>query len=110
VLCHKHPGRATRRPGTEASPWRQVRGPVRQGHWSAQPALLGYTQNQIWPGIVTGKPRRWEPKRLRLSLLSAAARIVRGGRRITAQDLSPMSLGHARHHRDYPDRGPRTRL
>jgi hypothetical protein len=30
---------------------------------------------------LTGPARRWEPKRLRLRLLSAAGRIVRGSRR-----------------------------
>jgi hypothetical protein len=59
--------------------------------------LQGFTQNQIWCEIVamacellawmqmlalTGKARRWEPKRLRLRLFSAAARLVRGGRRL----------------------------
>ena len=59
--------------------------------------LHGYAQNQIWCEIValacellawmamlalTGPARRWEPKRLRLRLFSAAGRIVRGGRRI----------------------------
>jgi len=59
--------------------------------------LHGYAQNQIWCEIValacellawmamlalTGQTRRWEPKRLRLRLFSAAGRIVRGGRRI----------------------------
>ena len=31
---------------------------------------------------LTGAARRWEPKRLRLRLFSAAGRIVRGGRRV----------------------------
>jgi Transposase DDE domain group 1 len=59
--------------------------------------LHGYEQNQIWCEIVamacellawmttlalTGTARRWEPKRLRLRLLSVAGRIVRGGRRL----------------------------
>jgi Transposase DDE domain group 1 len=58
--------------------------------------LHGYAQNQIWTEIVAlacellawtamlaldGTARRWEPKRLRLRLFSAAGRIVRGGRR-----------------------------
>jgi hypothetical protein len=58
--------------------------------------LHGYQQNQIWCQIValaceliawtqmlalTGAARRWEPKKLRLRLFSAAGRIVRGGRR-----------------------------
>jgi hypothetical protein len=59
--------------------------------------LHGYAQNQIWCEIValacellawtqllalTGPARRWEPKRLRLRLFSAAGRIVRGCRRL----------------------------
>jgi DDE family transposase len=59
--------------------------------------LHGYAQNQIWTEIVAlacellawtamlaldGPARRWEPKRLRLRLFSAAGRIVRGGRRV----------------------------
>jgi hypothetical protein len=58
--------------------------------------LHGYEQNQIWCQIValaceliawtqmlalTGPARRWEPKRLRLRLFTAAGRIVRSGRR-----------------------------
>jgi hypothetical protein len=31
---------------------------------------------------LTGPARRWEPKKLRLRLFSAAGRIVRGGRRL----------------------------
>jgi hypothetical protein len=59
--------------------------------------LHGYAQNQIWCEIVAlaceltawmqmlalhGTARRWEPKRLRLRIFTAAARLVRGGRRI----------------------------
>src|ERR1022692_3204597 len=59
--------------------------------------LHGYAQNQIWCEIValaseltawmqmlalTGAARRWEPKRLRLRLFSAAGRLVRGSRRL----------------------------
>ena len=59
--------------------------------------LHGYAQNQIWCELVamacellawtqmlalTGKARRWEPKRLRLRLFAAAGRLVRGGRRL----------------------------
>ncbi len=59
--------------------------------------LHGYDQNQIWCEIValaceltawmtmlalTGPARRWEPRKLRLRLFSAAGRIVRGGRRL----------------------------
>ena len=59
--------------------------------------LHGYAQNQIWCEIVAlacellawmqmlalpGPARRWEPKRLRLRLFTAAGRLVRGGRRL----------------------------
>jgi hypothetical protein len=59
--------------------------------------LHGYAQNQIWTEIVAlacellawtamlaldGQARRWEPKRLRLRLFSAAGRLARGGRRL----------------------------
>jgi hypothetical protein len=59
--------------------------------------LHGYAQNQIWCQIVAlaceliawtqllalhGPARRWEPKRLRLRLFSAAGRLVRGSRRL----------------------------
>jgi hypothetical protein len=57
----------------------------------------GFAQNQLWCEIValacdllawtqllalTGTARRWEPKRLRLRLFSAAGRLVRGSRRL----------------------------
>ena len=59
--------------------------------------LKGFAQNQIWTEIVAlacellawtamlaldGKARKWEPKRLRLRLFSAAGRMVRGSRRL----------------------------
>jgi DDE family transposase len=59
--------------------------------------LKGFAQNQVWCEIVTlacellawtqmialaGQARRWEPKRLRLRLFSAAGRLARGGRRL----------------------------
>lgn len=61
--------------------------------------LHSFAQNQIWLAVVAlaceltawmqllgypdHKARRWEPKRLRLRLLSAAGRLVRSGRRVT---------------------------
>lgn len=63
--------------------------------------LHGFDQNQIWCAIValagdlqawsqmlafpTHPARRWEPKRLRLRLLSAAGRLVRTGRTTTVR-------------------------
>jgi hypothetical protein len=59
--------------------------------------LHGFTQNQIWCELVAmaceltawvqmlaldSQARRWEPKRLRLRLFSAAGRLARGGRRL----------------------------
>jgi hypothetical protein len=59
--------------------------------------LKGYAQNQIWCEIValacelmawmqmlalTGKARRWEPRRLRLRIFAVAGRIASSGRRL----------------------------
>jgi Transposase DDE domain group 1 len=59
--------------------------------------LKGFAQNQVWCEIValacellawtqmlalTGKIRRWEPKRLRLRIFAIAGRLVRSGRRL----------------------------
>lgn len=60
--------------------------------------LHGFTQNQVWLELVAlacdllawtqmlalndHPARRWEPKRLRLRLFSAAGRLARGGRRL----------------------------
>ena len=59
--------------------------------------LHGFAQNQIWCELAAmaceltawmqmlaldGPARRWEPKRLRLRLLTAAGRLARGGRRL----------------------------
>jgi hypothetical protein len=59
--------------------------------------LHDFAQNQLWCELVTlacellawmqilaltGDARRWEPKRLRLRLFTAAGRLVRGGRRL----------------------------
>ncbi len=59
--------------------------------------LKGFAANQVWCEVVAlacdllawtqllalaGPARRWEPKQLRLRLLSPAGRLVRGGRRL----------------------------
>jgi hypothetical protein len=59
--------------------------------------LHGFAQNQIWSEItalacellawmqmlaLTARPRRWEPRRVRLRIFAVAGRIVRGGRRL----------------------------
>jgi hypothetical protein len=59
--------------------------------------LKSFAQNQVWCEIVAlacellawtqmlaldGTARRWEPKRIRLRLFSAAGRLARGGRRL----------------------------
>jgi hypothetical protein len=59
--------------------------------------LKGYAQNQIWCEIValacelmawmqmlalTGKARRWEPRRLRLRVFAVAGRLACSGRRL----------------------------
>jgi len=77
-----------------------VRGPHPQcqRHRAAEPAALkGFAQNQLWCEItalacellawiqllaLAGEGRRWEPKRLRLCLFSAAGRLAPGGRRL----------------------------
>ncbi len=62
--------------------------------------LHGFAQNQVWCELVslarelvawtqmlalTGDARRWEIKKLRFRLFSAAARLVRTGRRIVVR-------------------------
>jgi len=70
---------------------------VRQGHRSGQPPAARLRQNQIWCAIVAiaceltawlqtlalagHQARRWEPKRLRLRLFSAAGRLAISARR-----------------------------
>ena len=81
--------------------------------------LHGYEQNQLWCEIValacellawmqmlafTGPARRWEPRRLRLRIFSAAGRLVRGGRRLRLRLAerwpwaSQITTAHARLH------------
>ena len=87
--------------------------------------LHGYDQNQIWCEIValacellawmpmlalTGTARRWEPKRLRLRLFSAAGRIVRGGRRLRLRLAARWPWATRHHRRHQPAPGPGTRL
>ena len=82
--------------------------------------LHGFAQNQIWCEIVAlacellawmqmlaldGPARRWEPKRLRLRLFSAAGRLVRGGRRLRLRLAATLALGHPRS----PPRSPACR-
>jgi hypothetical protein len=76
-------------------PWRRIRCAKDTGLRNLP--LQGYAQNQIWAEITAmasellawmamlaldGQARRWEPKRLRLRLFTAAGRLVRGGRRL----------------------------
>jgi Transposase DDE domain group 1 len=94
--------------------------------------LQGYAQNQIWCEIValacellawmqiiglTGPARRWEPKRLRLRLFSAAGRIARGSRRTrlrlaarwpwATQIAAAVARLQASHPADQPQPSPR---
>ena len=99
----KHPARRAappaRRPRTTAPPPRPRRGPhpVAKDTGLTNLPLHDLDQNQIWCALValaceltawaqllalTEHPaRRWEPKRLRLRLLSIAGRLARTGRR-----------------------------
>ena len=71
--------------------------PRRGGYRAAEPAVEGFTKNQVWCEIVAlacellawtqmlalaGEARRWEPKRLRLRIFAVAGRLARGGRRL----------------------------
>jgi hypothetical protein len=51
---------------------------------------------------LDGPARRWEPKRLRLRLFSAAGRIVCGSRRLRLKIPAPMALDARHHRRDRP--------
>ena len=94
-----NPGRPARRPGTPPPAPGPLRGPdpLRQGHRPAQPAPARLRpepdlDRDRRPGLRTARldpdarparqARRWEPKRLRLRLFTAAGRIARGGRRL----------------------------
>ena len=87
--------------------------------------LHGFAQNQIWCEIVamacdllawmqmlalTGKARRWEPKRLRLRLFSAAGRLIRGARRLRLRIAATWPWAPPDHRRDHPAPRPRARL
>ena len=78
-------------------------------------------QNQIWLEIVqlaldllawmpmlalTGKTRRWEPRRLRLRLFSAAAQLVTTGRRRLPPPRPPLALDRRDHQRPRTARSP----
>ncbi|GGU90196.1 hypothetical protein GCM10010182_00830 [Actinomadura cremea] len=70
---------------------------MRQGHRLRDLPLHGFEVNRLWLGLVAipadltawaqmlafgdHPARHWEPKRLRLCVFSAAARLARGGRR-----------------------------
>ena len=79
-----------------ATPGAQLQSTDLDGHRFTSP-LKGCAHNQLWCEIVAlacallawtqllappETTRRWEPKLLRLRLLSAAWRLVRGGRRL----------------------------
>jgi Transposase DDE domain group 1 len=87
--------------------------------------LKGFAQNQLWCGIVAlacellawtqlialaGQARRWEPKRLRLRLLSVAGRLARGGRRLRLRLAARWPLGQRDHRCRHPPAGPPVRL
>jgi hypothetical protein len=81
--------------------------------------LKGYAQNQVWCEIValacellawmrllalTGKARRWEPKRLRLRIFAVAGRLASSGGRWR------LARGRADHRHGQPTAGPSIRL
>jgi Transposase DDE domain group 1/Ornithine cyclodeaminase/mu-crystallin family len=85
--------------------------------------LKGFAQNQLWCEIaalagellawtqmlaLTETARRWEPKRLRLRLFSAAGRLARGGRRLRLRLAARWPWASVRRHR--PPAGPAVRL
>ena len=87
--------------------------------------LHGYQQNQIWCEIVAlacellawmamlalpGTARRWEPKKLRLRLFSAAGRIVRGSRRLRLRLAARWPWSPRHHYSRQPTAGTRARL
>jgi hypothetical protein len=59
---------------------------------------------------LAGAARRWEPKRLRLRLFSAAVRIVRGGLPPETPPRPALALGTPDHCRNHPHAGPGARL
>jgi hypothetical protein len=91
---HQHPWRTTGRPGGPPPAAGPSRGPHprAQRHWADQLACQAFAKNQIWLEPVQlaaelltwtqllawhDKPARtWEPKRLRLQLLTVAGRII----------------------------------
>jgi Transposase DDE domain group 1 len=67
--------------------------------------LIAWTQMLA----LTGKARRWEPKRLRLRVFAVAGRLVSGGRRLRLR-LAERWPWAADHRRDHPPAGPPVRL
>jgi hypothetical protein len=76
-------------------PWRRIRCAKDTGLRNLP--LKGFAQNQLWCEIVAlacellawtqmlalaGAARRWEPKRLRLRIISVAGRLASSGRRL----------------------------
>jgi len=81
--------------GAQADPWGTIRNAKDTGLRNLP--LHGFAQNQIWCELVAmaceltawmqmlaldGPARAWEPKRLRLRLLTAAGRIASASRRL----------------------------
>jgi len=98
-LRHRRQARPARRPGTAVAARARCEDRIRNAKDTGlrNLPLKGFAQNQLWCEIVAlacellawtqmlalaGPARRWEPKRLRLRLLSVAGRLVRGGRRL----------------------------
>src|SRR6185312_14421887 len=86
--------------------------------------LKGFAQNQLWCEItalacellawtqmlaLTGKARRWEPRRLRLRLFAIAGRLAREPPPAAAPGAEP-APGCGHHRRDHPPAGHPIRL
>jgi hypothetical protein len=103
--------------------------PLRQGHRPAEPPAQGLRPESglvrdrraglraagLDPDARPGREaRRWEPKRLRLRLFSAAGRLVRGGRRLRPPPAAPprpaLALGRPDHRRGHPPASHSLRL
>ena len=59
---------------------------------------------------LTGKARRWQPRRPRLRLIAIAGRLTRGSRRLRLRPGAGLAPGFGHHRRDHPPAGHPIRL